>query len=83
MPLQAPLTLTLCPSRSEAQLLFAEARRCPDVSMPMLSESISRAILRVSDAAASQFESFGPEQKGRLWPLTREHVRCCTNAYSA
>ena len=32
--------------------------------MPQLSESISRAILRVSDAAALQFESFSPEQKG-------------------
>ena len=56
--------------------------------MPQLSESISRAILRVSDAAALQFESFSPEQKGcssatltltpsltrRLWPLTREHL---------
>jgi glutamate dehydrogenase len=61
-------------ARSEAQLLFAEARKNPDVSMPQLSESISRAILRVSDAAASQFEGFAPEQKGRLWPLTREHL---------
>ena len=53
-----------CISRSEAQLLFAEARKNPAVSMPQLSESISRAILRVSDAAALQFESFSPEQKG-------------------
>ena len=61
-------------SRSEAQLLFAEARKNPHVSMPQLSESISRAILRVSDATASQFEAFAPEQKGRLWPLTRDHL---------
>ena len=61
-------------ARREAQLLFAEARRRPDVSMPQLSESISRAILRVTDATGAQLENFGPEQKGRLWPLTREHL---------
>jgi len=61
-------------ARSEAQLLFAESRRQPDISMPKLSESISHAILRVTDAAAGQLDNFAPEQKERLWPLTREHL---------
>ena len=42
--------------------------------MPKLSESISHAILRVTDAAAGQLDNFAPEQKERLWPLTREHL---------
>ena len=61
-------------ARAEAQLLFAEARRQPDVSMPKLSEAISQAILRVTDATAAQLDTFGPEQQERLWPLTREHL---------
>jgi len=61
-------------ARAEAQLLFAEARRQPDVSMPKLSEAISQAILRVTDATAAQLDTFGPERQERLWPLTREHL---------
>ena len=39
-----------------------------------LSERISYAILRVSDALGDQLDGFSDGQKQRLWPLMREQL---------
>lgn len=41
-------------ARLEATLLFTEASRQPDVALPLLSERISAAMIRVSDALSMQ-----------------------------
>jgi len=61
-------------ARQEADLLFLEAAAQPHVALPQLSERISYAILRASDALAEQLDSFGDDQKLRLWPLMREQL---------
>mmetsp|Transcript_10638 Transcript_10638/g.20553 ORF Transcript_10638/g.20553 Transcript_10638/m.20553 type:complete len:714 (-) Transcript_10638:526-2667(-) len=59
-------------ARLEAELLFSEARKQPDESLPELSVRISKAILRVRDALGVLMDTFDETQKQRLWPLTRE-----------
>ena len=55
-------------------MLFAEARRQPDTPMPRLSERISFAILRATDATALQLGNLPEEVRLRLWSLTSEHL---------
>jgi len=61
-------------ARLEADLLFKESSLNPDLALPLLSERISYAILRVSDALGEQFDGFNDSQKRRLWPLMREQL---------
>jgi len=58
----------------EASLLFAEARSRPGEPLPALSERISRAILRTSNALGGLLDALGEEQRSRLWPLVREQL---------
>ena len=61
-------------ARQEAELLFHESALQPDLALPQLSERISYAILRASDALGEQLDDFPDAQKQRLWPLLREQV---------
>lgn len=61
-------------ARLEASRIMAESRLRPHVPLPKLSEQLSLAILRVTNAAADALESLEPERKERLWPLMREHL---------
>jgi len=54
-------------ARLEAALLFSEARREPATPLPDLSERISFAILRVSDALATLMDGYAREHA--LWPV--------------
>jgi len=51
----------------EARLLFAEAARDADTPLPALSERISFAILRVSDALATLLDAHSRSHE--LWPV--------------
>jgi len=56
----------------EASLLFAEAVRDASTPLPQLSERISFAILRVSDALAKLMDSYSEGRQ--LWPLVCEQL---------
>jgi len=51
----------------EARLLFAEAGNDPTSPLPAISERISFAILRVSDAVATVMDGYAQQQP--LWPM--------------
>jgi len=54
-------------AKLEAALLFAEAARDPATPLPALSERISFAILRVSDAVATLMDGYA--QSREMWPI--------------
>jgi glutamate dehydrogenase len=64
-------------ARQEAQLLFDESKANLDTPLPALSERISLAILRASQALGGQLDEMHEDQQGRLWPLVREQLPPC------
>jgi len=61
-------------ARLEADLLFTESARQPDMALPLLSERISHAMIRVSDSLGKQLDAFGDAHKSRLWPLLHQQL---------
>lgn len=71
-------------ARLEAKLLFSEAAADPAMPLPALSEQISYACLRVTNAMASVLDKFDAPNQHRLWPLVREQLPgCLFDRYSA
>lgn len=59
---------------SEARLLFSESMAQPDVPLPELSERISFAIIKVTDALSEQLDKKGDESRAAMWPLLNDVV---------
>nr|CCA24867.1 Glu/Leu/Phe/Val dehydrogenase putative [Albugo laibachii Nc14]CCA24951.1 NADspecific glutamate dehydrogenase putative [Albugo laibachii Nc14] len=58
----------------EAELLFREYKKNPNVALPPCSERISRAIIRVHDAILEAFDSLPSDDQKVLMALIQEHL---------
>lgn len=58
----------------EADLLFREAARAPDVGLPELSVRLSKVVNRAADAIEARLADLAPADVARTRQLVREHL---------
>ncbi|MEM9058245.1 MAG: NAD-glutamate dehydrogenase domain-containing protein, partial [Pseudomonadota bacterium] len=61
-------------ARREAQLLFREKAKTPEVDLPTLSVAVSRRVIAIADAIEAVLEGLGSDDRSLVFGLVHEHL---------